>query len=208
MSPHIDHLVFGCPGLEQGCDEIERLLGVRPVLGGSHTGRGTHNALLSLGMGTYLEVIAPDPGQPEPPEPRAFGLDSPGEPRLVTWAARVDSIEATCIAARRCGYDPGPIVSASRALPGDGELKWKLALKRTLPGDGIVPFLIEWGMAQHPSITAPAGCALVDLEAEHPHPEAVQPMLDALGVEIQVSEGGRPALLATIECPRGTVVLS
>jgi hypothetical protein len=70
------------------------------------------------------------------------------------------------------------------------------------------PFLIQWETADHPSRTAPAGCSLLDLEAEHPHPETIQPMLDALGVDLQVSEGGRPALLATIECTRGTVVLS
>jgi hypothetical protein len=205
---HTDHLVFGCRDLEAGCDEIEKLLGVRPAFGGKHTGRGTHNALLSLGLGVYLEVIAPDPEQQEPAEPRAFGLDSLRGPRLVTWAARVESIDAASTAARAMGYDPGPVTSGSRALPGGGELKWKLAVKRVLPGDGIVPFLIEWGLAQHPSLIALGGCALVDLEAEYPHPDTVQPMLDALGVDLQVSEGGRTTLLATIECPRGTVVLS
>ena len=208
MHLHTDHLVFGCENLDPGCDEIEKLLGMRPAFAGKHTGRGTHNALLSLGLGVYLEVIAPDPEQPEPAEPRAFGLDSPREQRLITWAARVDDIETASATARSRGYDPGPVTTGSRALPGCRELKWKLAVKRVLPGNGIVPFLIEWGLAQHPSLIAPGGCTLLDLEAEHPHPDAVQPMLDALGVDLQVSEGGRPALLATIQCPRGTVVLS
>jgi Glyoxalase-like domain len=53
----IDHIVFGCSDLERGMDEIEQLLGIRPVPGGRHIQFGTHNALLSLGPATYLEVI-------------------------------------------------------------------------------------------------------------------------------------------------------
>jgi len=208
MNPHTDHLIFGCADLDVGCDEIERLLGVRPAFGGSHPDIGTHNALLSLGRGVYLEVMAPDPEQPKPAMPRPLRLDSLRQPRLIGWAARADCIEAAVEAARQAGYNPGQALSWERALPDGGKLRWKLAMHREMPGDGVVPFLIEWGMAQHPSLMAPGGCTLLDLEAEHPHPEAVQPMLDALGVDLQVSEGGRPALLATIECPRGTVVLS
>ena len=54
---------------------IETLTGVRPSYGGAHPGLGTHNALLSLGHHSYLEIIAPDPNQPTPPRPRPFGLD-------------------------------------------------------------------------------------------------------------------------------------
>jgi hypothetical protein len=96
----------------------------------------------------------------------------------------------------------------SRTLPDGTTLRWKLTWREHMAGDGLIPFLIQWETADHPSRTAPAGCSLLDLEAEHPHPETIQPMLDALGVDLQVSEGGRPALLATIECTRGTVVLS
>jgi len=54
---------------------MEGRFGVRARAGGKHNGQGTHNALLGLGAQTYLEIIAPDPGQPTPSMPRPFGVD-------------------------------------------------------------------------------------------------------------------------------------
>ena len=203
----VDHLVYGVPDLPAGVGAMERLLGVRATLGGKHLGGGTHNALLSLGRGSYLEIIAPDPEQPEPSMPRPFGLDHLREPGLITWALRVQDIESRVKGAKERGYDPGPVLVMSRKRPDGAELRWRLAFSLQAPGD-IVPFLIEWEPGEHPSETSPGGCTLIDLEAEHPHPEKVQPMLEALGVDLAVAEGGRPALIATIDCPRGRVVLS
>lgn len=205
----VDHLVYGVPDLAAGIDDVERLAGVRAAHGGPHPGRGTHNALLSLGTGTYLEIIAPDPDQPHPRAPRPFGLDTLHEPRLVTWAVRSHDIERQVEAARAAGYDPGIIAPMSRRPPGgDGELHWRLTARPTPAGDGVVPFLIQWEPGRHPSAGAPTGAGLIDLEAEHPHADEVRAMLDALGISIPVTEAARPALLATIECPNGTVVLT
>jgi hypothetical protein len=204
----IDHLVYAVPDLDAGIAQIERLLGVRAARGGKHTGRGTHNALLSLGGSSYLEIIAPDPHQADPPTPRAFGLDRRREPGLVTFAVRVPDIEHRAEQARAAGYDPGLILTMSRHLPNGDELRWELSANLELPGDGVVPFLIQWEPGHHPSETAPAGARLVDLEAEHPRPQVVNVMLEALGVELTVTESARPALIATIEGPNGTVVLT
>ncbi len=37
----VDHVVYATPDLERGMEEIERLTGVSPTLGGEHPGRGT-----------------------------------------------------------------------------------------------------------------------------------------------------------------------
>ena len=69
---NIDHLVYTSLNLEAGMDKIEQLLGVRPEPGGQHPDFGTHNALLSLGSSTYLEIISPDPSLKSPKQGLLF----------------------------------------------------------------------------------------------------------------------------------------
>lgn len=209
MLPAVDHLVYAAPGLDAGIGAMAERLGVTAAYGGKHTGIGTHNALLSLGRSVYLEIIAPDPDQPPPSEPLPFGLGELHEPGLAAWALAVTDIESRAESARNAGHDPGTVVRMTRALPGGGELSWRLTIRRPSAGDGLVPFLIQWDAGgPHPSASSPGGCTLTDLTAEHPRPEEIEPMLAALGVELSLAEAPRPALIATIESPHGTVVLT
>lgn len=185
---------------------VKRLLGVRAAMGGKHLGLGTHNALLSLGDGAYLEIIAPDPEQPKPAQSRAFGLDDLREPRLVAWAMKAPDIEEQAARAVGAGFDLGPVIKMSRERPDGSRLHWSLTYRQGLVGDGLAPFLINWEPGPHPSETSPAGCQLVSMRAEHPEPERIGAMLEAIGVEMAVARGERPALVATVE-GRGTVEL-
>ncbi len=59
--PQLDHIVFLVPDLEAGMDRFEAITGVRPLSGGIAPGRtASHNALVSLGGRSYLEVFSPD----------------------------------------------------------------------------------------------------------------------------------------------------
>lgn len=203
----IDHLVYAVPDLGAGVSRLEGLLGVRAAYGGKHVGLGTHNALLSLGVGVYLEIIAPDPEEPRPERPLPFGLEESREPRLAAWCARPGDLDGTVARARAAGYDPGDIVPGSRRRPDGVDVAWRLSLRQELAGGGIVPFLIDWGSTPHPSESAPSGCALLDLRAEHPRPEEVAKPLAALGIEMRIDSCRAPALIATIQSPRGSIEL-
>jgi hypothetical protein len=203
----LDHLAYGVPDLDAACHELEERLGVRPEPGGQHRGLGTHNAILALGEGVYLEVIAPDPNQPAPSRPRPFGLDALVDPRLAAWAAKAPDIESRVERARAAGYDPGNVIGLGRDLPDGGRLQWRLTFPDELDGDGLVPFLIDWGSALHPSVTAQQGCTLLSLRGEHPQPELVKPLLQALEVDLDVARGRAAVLIATLQSPNGEVQL-
>jgi hypothetical protein len=202
-----DHVVYGVPDLASGMHELAERLGVRPAHGGRHVGRGTHNALLGLGDGTYLEVIAADPEQVPPPSPLSFALDRQRLPRLVGWACRTADLDERVAAARARGYDPGDVRQMSRRRPDGSLLQWRLTRHDADPGRLVVPFLIDWGDSPHPSETAPAGVRLVELRGEHPDPAIVREALAALGATLAVDEGPEPALVATLDTPRGRIEL-
>ena len=207
MLSRVDHLVYSTPDLAGGVEEIERQLGVRATSGGVHPGRGTRNALLALGSAAYLEIIAPDPGQPAPQSPRAFGLDHLRESKLVAWCVRAEDFDATTRDAARKGIPLGDVTSGSRRRSDGTFLSWRFTDPGTVLGDGIVPFFIDWGASPHPASLAATGASLVDLRAAHPDPERVRRMLRDLGVDLPVDAGPSPVLLALVDCPRGRVAL-
>lgn len=211
-----DHLVYAAPDLDEAVEDLTERFGLRPTAGGKHP-NGTHNALLSLGSACYLEIIAPDPSQRNAGAPRslAFGLDDLQEARLVTWAVLAHSLEEVARASQAAGYDPGVVVEGGRTRTDGVQLRWR-STKRPetqdgLPplGDGIVPFLIEWGPAtQHPATTASQGARLLEMSLFHPRPAEVQPMLSALNIDILVLADEAPAIRARLETPNGIVTLS
>jgi len=105
--PYVDHVVYGTQDFDAAVARLEQLLGIRASFGGKHPGGGTQNALIALGPGMYLEIMAPDPDQPNPPRGRPFGLDSLREPRIVAWLAKAKDIQGLVARARGRGVTMG-----------------------------------------------------------------------------------------------------
>lgn len=202
----IDHLVFATPDLDRGIDEIDDLLGVRPVVGGRHPGRGTRNALLALGSDVYLEIVAPDPEQSDPPGPRAFGLDGLREAKLTAWAAKTSDVDGIRARASSNGIVLGEAQGGRRQRPDGIVLSWRFT-DPAIVSDGLIPFFIDWGRSPHPAAGAPQGGTLVVLRAEHPDPDVVQHQLQVLGIHMPVSRAPKAALIAIVDGPRGSVSL-
>jgi hypothetical protein len=197
----IDHLIHAAPELEAEVDAIEKRWGVRAAGGGQHLGQGTHNTLLALGPWTYLEIVAPDPGQPEPATPRPYGVDGVTRAGLVGWAVTCDDIEKARDEARAKGFDPGDVIEGNRRTADGDMLRWHVT--RNALTAGVIPFLISWGDTPHPAASAPSGLTIESLHIEHPDPPFVTTRLHALGAEVEVRPAPQPALVAELMGPNG-----
>ena len=203
----IDHLVFATPDLQLGITTIEQRLGVKATPGGQHPGLGTRNALIALGPTSYLEIIGPDPDQPRPGGPRRFGIDDLKAPRIVRWVVKSSELEAVAAQAAKASVALGAVTPGSRRRPDGVVLSWRYTDPNTVVANGLIPFFIDWGTSPHPALTAARGASLVQLRAEHPDAVMVQKMIDRLGLELKVSTAAAPAIIATIDSPRGRVEL-
>ncbi len=203
----VDHLVYAAPELEAAVTGLEARLGVRAAFGGRHPSDGTRNFLMALGPAVYLEIVGPDGQAAAPSRPRWFGLDTLTEPRLVAWAARGEGLDKVVAAASAVGIRLGSVASGSRETADGQLLSWRFTDPRVVVEGGVVPFLIDWGQTPHPALSAPRGAILEGLRAEHPEAERVRGVIAALGLDIPVTAGGKPALIATIRTPRGAVEL-
>jgi hypothetical protein len=210
MRDAVDHLLLGAPDLDKGIAWVEERTGVRAQAGGRHPGMGTHNALLSLGDRQYVEIIAPDPTQ----SVFNFQIDLRrlSAPRLVTWAASTNDLSGVVIRAHAAGLQVFGPREGSRVRLDGVTLKWTSAgiLAGLAEADiDPVPFFIQWAPdSVHPSQDAPKGCRLVSLDAAHPNPPKLHQTLATLGIDAPVRQDQRTALTATLETPRGRIVIT
>jgi catechol 2,3-dioxygenase-like lactoylglutathione lyase family enzyme len=133
----IDHLVVVTRELAAAIAHY-RALGFAVVVGGRHL-TGTENALIALGDGSYIELIAfLDPDRPQPHrwwEPFRRGAG------LIDFCAGTDAFPADVLALRAAGVGLGPPQAQGRTRPDGYVLRWTLAA----PAEGqrgLVPFLI------------------------------------------------------------------
>jgi len=216
----LDHLVVSARTLDEGSQYVADALGVAPSGGGSHPLMRTGNRLLNLWGGVYLEVIAIDPDAPEPADgtarPRLFALDNPtvtarleSGPYLSHWVARVERPKDLARWQAQYPERIPPIVPMTR-----GDFTWGLSVPDdgAFPnwqhdGDGIVPTLIQWDTALHPTDRLPeSGIALKTLSAMHPQADLIAAHLDWLGAAPLIrltATDGAPALVAEFETPGG-----
>lgn len=202
----LDHILLGCSDLDKGIAFVEKDTIIPPAYGGSHPGRGTRNALLSLGERSleelrprrYLEIIAPDPTQSGMPD--RLGLQKLTEPRIVGWAAHPGNLDdfAARLHAAGLAFD-GP-TPGSRKRPDGQLLQWKTLNLRD-DFHGLLPFFIEWSAdTTHPSVDAPRGCHLESFELLTLDPDALTKIADQLGLGVAISKSANPQIRVLIRC--------
>ncbi len=204
MTMKLDHLAVAGETLDEAVERIETALGIGLRPGGHHDVFATHNRLLGLADGLYLEAIAIDPMAPAPGRSRWFDLDRfRGPARLSNWICATGDLDAALTTLPGGAGQPVAL--------GRGDLKWRMAVPQNgvLPYDNMFPALIEWQSPMHPSAVLPdSGCRLRRLVVTHPDATdlaaALAPVFDDQRVAF---EAGAPGLRAEIETPKGLRVL-
>lgn len=199
----LDHFAIAAESLEEGRAYAEEALGVTLLPGGKHAHYGTHNMLLGLEDGLYMEMIAVDPNAPKPDYARWFDLDRfQGRARPTNWICKTANMDAY-VARFPQGGMPVPLAR--------GDLRWQMAVPQdgALPFDNLFPAVIEWESTPHPAERLPAsGCRLERLIVSHPEAEALRNLLaPVLRDERVVFESGDAGLRAEVQTPRGACVL-
>ncbi|WP_333713581.1 VOC family protein [Yoonia sp.] len=191
----LDHIAVACSDLAEGTAWVEERLGVSLQTGGKHPRYGTHNTLLGLADGLYLEVIAIDPDAVPEAGHAWFGLDHfSGPPRLANWICQTDRFDGLPAAA-----------GAPQALT-RGELSWQITVPDdgALPMGGAYPTLIRWAEGTvHPATRlAPSGCRLMSFSVTHPQADKIAALIDPCDDRVNLMSGPF-AMHAIFETPQG-----
>ena len=179
--------------------------------GGQHPRMGTHNALLKIGVDTYLEVISVDPDAELPGRNRWFELDTllpDARPRLATWVMRTNDIHRVMNAT---DLELGVVEDMSR-----GPLEWQITIPPDgrLPLHGIAPALIQWKDEVHPaSKLAESTASLLQLVGHHPEFRQITALLNAANFKgpfsvVEPLDGVSIGLTAIFQTSKGLIVLS
>jgi hypothetical protein len=202
----LDHIILGGKDLDTGIDFVHDGTGVLPAVGGVHPGRGTRNALLSLGERRYLEIIAPDPAQTEIahfPQIRSMT-----DPRLIGWAVHPPDIGAVAKQLRENKVEFTGPSDGSRKRPDGHVLNWK-TINLADDRHGLLPFFIEWSAdSVHPSKDATAKCTLDYFEILSADPQELAATLKRIGIDFPVQRSDKTRLQAVITGPKGDLKLT
>jgi len=206
LHAQLDHVMVAIRSLPDGIAEFEQLSGVKAGVGGKHPGRGTENALVSLGNGAYIEIIAPQGNVPLADEYE--GMRSLQHLSIFTWAVSVSDVDAAVASLKSAGFAVNPPQPGARVTPSGARLEWSTF---TLADKSIriAPFFIHWKEGtQHPSTTAPGGCSMSAMKLQDPAVGRLSSALKALGVPGVTFVEGPPKIDAIVKCGTKTVALT
>ena len=195
----LDHIAVTCVDLDRGAQWLSAKLGVPFLQGGQHPRFGTHNRLLGLADGLYLEVIAPDPNA-QVAGPRWFDLDNaPAEPCWGNWICRSTDIAAMPALT-------GPAIAMTR-----GALNWQITVPADgrLPMQGGFPTLIKWAAdANHPAQSLPpSGVRLTQWQIHHPQADELRAQCAMTDPRVHFQTADAVRFVAHFDTPHGAVVI-
>lgn len=146
----IDHILIAVKDLELATEVYEQL-GFQVLQGGEHPKMGTHNALVPLADGTYLELIGvwDEALAQQFSHPVLDALKS--ENRLAAFALASDDLDADVAAIRARGFEIGDPREGERQRPDGARVAWRSAH----PADSRFPFILQDVTPRETRIPAP-----------------------------------------------------
>ncbi|HET9104649.1 MAG TPA: VOC family protein [Solirubrobacteraceae bacterium] len=152
----LDHLIYAVADLESGVRRFADEYGLASVDGGEHPEFGTHNAIVPVGPGQFIELMAI--ADEDSQHPLVLSLS--------TWLRDGDHLVAVCLrpddldeVAERLSI---PVVPAERHRPTGDVLRWRLAGIPAALGPERLPFFIDWQGAEQ------------QLDRQHAHAASTQ----------------------------------
>ena len=133
MFTRIDHVMICVPDLQRGMEQYRRI-GFNVHAGGSHPGKGTHNAI-ALNKDDYVELLAIRDAAEQQAASRGGGSWGPNLADFIAAGGGIryviiqsDDLAADVAAMRGRGVDVGDAVEGSRRTTGGQTLRWKAAV--------------------------------------------------------------------------------
>lgn len=133
----LDHVIIAVHDLDQAMADY-RALGFTVVYGGRHASSTTHNALIGLADGAYLELIAQTGEATQPGMADYSALFAQGE-GLIGYSLRSRDVAADAAALRARGAAMSEVSEGHRMRSDGIEVRWRAS---AFDG-GLSPFLVE-----------------------------------------------------------------
>jgi hypothetical protein len=138
----IDHLVYAVSDLGSAERRFAAEYGLTPSGGGEHPAFGTHNRILPVGYGEYIELMAvADEGSAHPLARAVSAAVRRGDGPLAL-CLRPESLDEVAARLRI------EIVPGERHNPGGEVVRWRLAGVEAALGPERLPFFIDWQGAE------------------------------------------------------------
>jgi hypothetical protein len=200
--PGTDHVLLAIDSIARGIALFRAATGVTPVYGGAHTGQGTENALVSLGDGRYLEILAPNYRE-LPAGHTGFSQFRSLTP--IGWSVHTRNLDSLRRALRARGLNGNDLSSGTRRRPDGKVLRWRLIHPWGALSD-LLPFFIEWDPSgPHPAADSPRGCTLASFAIASSAADTLKALFDRASLRVSVSSADHDAISFALDCPKGRV---
>ncbi len=205
----LDHITFSVYDLEQGMQEFEKLTGVKPLYGGKHPGGISHNALVDIGNGIYLEIKAP---QENKKAKDSVPLNERYEKLTpVKWMVHSNYIKHLQKKIKKAGFLATSVYGGSR-MREDNVLLEYTSFIMTDNGIKHQPAFIKWdNLDYHPTKRLDDFCNLTNLTINSVKPTLHEKIISSLKIKelpIAITASEAPGMSVELDCPKGKVQFS